>query len=131
MPVESHAEANDAMNEFFYAVKPKLDERLETLLRDAKNLPIPPQSIAEFVEIVYANNEKFTAEELEPVVGLAKFGGDLWFLTLRDGRGNAIARFLAGEALEDAPEPEDRYKEPPELPEMMPEGAAPPPLGQG
>lgn len=123
MTVISIAEANDAMNEFFFAVRPKLDERLEQLLRDAKNSPIPPESIATTVEIVFANHEIFTAEELAPIADVAEFGGNFMFLTLRDMRGNKIAQFLRGEAVEDMPEPEQRYAPPPE--EEIPEPEAP------
>lgn len=131
MPVTSHADANDAMNEFFFAVKPKLDERLETLLRDAKNNPIPPESISAFVEIVYSNHEIFTGEELEPVADLAEFGGNYLFITLRDMRGNKIAAFLRGETVEDMPEPEQRYVAPPEEePELPPVPELPDPPAQ-
>lgn len=131
MTVISIAEANDAMNEFFFAVRPKLDERLEQLLRDAKNSPIPPESLTTFVEIVYANHEIFTTEELAPVADVAEFGGNFMFLTLRDMRGNKIAAFLRGEAVEDMPEPEQRYAPPPEEePEEPPVPDLPPPPEQ-
>lgn len=125
MPVTSLAEANGAMNDFFYSVKPKLDERLEKILKDAKNSPIIPEGIATTVEAVYANHEQFDAEELVPVSELADFGGNLMFLTLRDMRGNKIASFLRGEQVEDMPEPDPRYA-PPIAAEDLPEPPAPP-----
>lgn len=120
MPVNSLSEANGAMNDFFYAVKPKLDERLEKLLADAKNSPIIPEGIATTAEAVYANHALFTTEELAPIADLADFGGAMMFITLRDMRGNKIGSFLRGDQVEDMPEPDPRYLPPPETVEEPP-----------
>lgn len=120
MPVTSHAEANGAMNDFFYAVRHDLDERLEKLLNDAKNVPVPPEAYSTFVEAVFANMGEFTIAQLEPVADVAQFAGELNFITLRDGRGERIAQLLRGNEVTGIVEPDPRYAPPPEVPPMTP-----------
>lgn len=114
MPITNHAEAIGAMNDFFYAVRGDLDERLETLLNDAKNVPVPPEAYSKFVEIVYANIGEFTIPELAPVADVAQFAGELNFITLRDGRGERIATMLRGDTPSEVPEPDSKYAPPAE-----------------
>lgn len=127
MNVESHSDANGAMNEFFYTVRGKLDERLATILNDIKNAVSPVDSQPRFVEAVYANRELFTAAELEPVIAIAEFAGGYNFGSLRGGRTEGIISALRGEDPDPLPEPEPAYLPPPPAEEVEdpPEGEGP------
>lgn len=130
MNIEDFGQANMAMMTFWFGVKDTLPDRVAEPLQNAVSSVIPAESVSHFTEIVYANREEFTADQLEAAADVAEFAGFYRFYGLGDDmRGGKIAAILRGEEVPgDAPAVNSRFSFPeppeeqpvPEVPDLPP-----------
>lgn len=129
MNIETHAQANGAMMDFWYMVRDGLPDRVKNPLHDAITSVIAPESVSHFTEIVFANREEFTAPEQAAAADVAEFAAFYGFYGLGEAmRGNKIVAVLRGDPLpeDQVPERAEQFTFPepeePEEPEVPGEG---------
>lgn len=130
MNIEDFGAANLAMMAFWFAVRDELPDRIKEPLEKAVSSVVPAESVSNFTEIVFANREEFTADQLEAAADVAEFAGFYRFYGLGDDmRGGKIAAILRGDEVPgEPPVPNSRFAFPepaeeppvPEVPDLPP-----------
>ena len=117
MDVNDFATANQVMIEVFAAESNRLDTETKDGLVKVITSPIAPEASAHFVEYVYAHSKKFLKASRTKAADVAAFVTANGFYGFRDNqRGVKIGIFLRGEAVAEAPEVLQQFKQTPVAP---------------